>query len=98
MSVSTTRCMPAPSGGLLDRAVEVKGSAGADGVDQSLEFGWWGLRRPCPPVALQHDPGRQPATDGPGGLGPAGRLRLLRLRLSPSLTMWRGRVAGRGAG
>ena len=88
----------AANGGLLARAVEIKRSAAADGVDQFLECCGRGLRRPCPPVALQRGPGRQPATDGPECLEPAGRLGLLGHRFSPSLTVLevrQGRVAGR---
>ncbi len=76
------------TGGLLIRAVEVKRSAGGDGVDEVLEFGGRGPPRPGSPVALQRGPGRQPATNGPDRAGSTDWLRLLgllRFAGSPSL-------------
>ncbi len=97
------------SGGLLDRGVEIKWVACADGVDQGLEFGWWGCVGPGSPAALESGPGGEPDPDCADRLEPAGWMGLVGSAWAPSqpvpLSAWqsagprgRRRTHGLGAG
>jgi hypothetical protein len=52
------------TGSSLNPAVEIKGYAGGDGVEEGLEFGGWVAVRPGSPPAVQGDGGGEPGAGG----------------------------------